>query len=46
MFAGNFTGIPTFVGEWAVATSQTEPAARWRYMDFFLRTAAKYGFST
>jgi endoglucanase len=43
---GNFTGIPLIIGEWAASPVATETAARWRYFDFFLRTAAKYNTST
>lgn len=43
---GNFTGIPLVIGEWAASPVATETAARWRYFDFFLRTAAKYNTST
>lgn len=43
---GNFTDIPLVIGEWAVSPVATETAARWRYFDFFLRTAAKYNTST
>ncbi|KNG47492.1 glycoside hydrolase family 5 protein [Stemphylium lycopersici] len=41
-----FSGIPLVIGEWAVSPVATETAARWRYFDFFLRTAAKYNTST
>jgi endoglucanase len=34
------------IGEWAVSPVATETAARWRYFDFFVRTAAKYNTST
>ncbi|CAO2657328.1 Nn.00g034540.m01.CDS01 [Neocucurbitaria sp. VM-36] len=43
---GNFTDIPLIIGEWAASPVATETAARWRYFDFFLRTAAKYNTST
>ncbi|KAF2131870.1 glycoside hydrolase family 5 protein [Dothidotthia symphoricarpi CBS 119687] len=43
---GNFTGIPIVIGEWAASPVATETAARWRYFDFFIRTAAKYNTST
>jgi len=43
---GNFTDIPLVIGEWAASPVATETAARWRYFDFFLRTAAKYNTST
>lgn len=43
---GNFTGIPLIIGEWSASPVATETAARWRYFDFFARTAAKYNTST
>jgi endoglucanase len=43
---GNFTDTPLIIGEWAVSPVATETAARWRYFDFFVRTAAKYNTST
>ncbi|CAI9632259.1 glycoside hydrolase family 5 protein [Alternaria burnsii] len=43
---GNFSDIPLVIGEWAVSPVATETAARWRYFDFFLRTAAKYNTTT
>ena len=43
---GNFSGIPIVIGEWAASPVATETAARWRYFDFFVRTAAKYNTST
>ncbi|KAF1841696.1 glycoside hydrolase family 5 protein [Cucurbitaria berberidis CBS 394.84] len=42
----NFTDIPLIIGEWAASPVATETAARWRYFDFFLRTAAKYNTAT
>ena len=46
LFNGNFTGIPTFIGEWSASPAHTEPAARWKYVDAFVRTANKFGYST
>ncbi|KAF2022169.1 glycoside hydrolase family 5 protein [Aaosphaeria arxii CBS 175.79] len=43
---GNFTDIPLIIGEWAASPVATETAARWRYFDFFIRTAAKYNTAT
>jgi len=43
---GNFTDVPIVVGEWSASPVNTETAARWRYFDFFARTAAKYNTST
>ncbi|KAH6620417.1 endoglucanase D precursor, partial [Boeremia exigua] len=41
-----FPGVPLIIGEWAASPVATETAARWRYFDFFVRTAAKYNTST
>lgn len=43
--AGNFSGIPTFVGEWDASPLNTEAAARWKYKDFFVNLVRQYGFS-
>ncbi|KAJ4358882.1 hypothetical protein N0V95_002662 [Ascochyta clinopodiicola] len=43
---GNFSGVPIIIGEWAASPVATETAARWRYFDFFARTAAKYNTQT
>ncbi|KAH6651509.1 glycoside hydrolase superfamily [Truncatella angustata] len=37
-----FPNIPLIVGEWSASPVITEPAARWKYIDFLARTAAKY----
>ncbi|KAH0282846.1 glycoside hydrolase [Aureobasidium namibiae CBS 147.97] len=42
----NFTDVPLIIGEWAASPVATEIAARWRYFDFLVRTAAKYNTST
>ncbi|KAF2876904.1 glycoside hydrolase superfamily [Massariosphaeria phaeospora] len=42
----NFTDIPLIIGEWSASPVATETAARWRYFDAFIRTAAKYNTST
>jgi endoglucanase len=43
---GNFTDIPLVIGEWSASVTNTETAARQRYFDFFVRTAAKYDTAT
>ncbi|KAL9058181.1 MAG: hypothetical protein Q9162_001905 [Coniocarpon cinnabarinum] len=43
---GNFTDVPIIIGEWSASTTYTEPAARWKYYDAFIRTANKYKIST
>ncbi|KAH0352254.1 endoglucanase B, partial [Aureobasidium melanogenum] len=42
----NFTDVPLIIGEWAASPVATETAARWRYFDFFVRTASKYNTTT
>jgi endoglucanase len=42
----NFTDVPLIIGEWAASPVATETAARWRYFDFFVRTAVKYNTAT
>ena len=42
----NFTDVPLIIGEWAASPVATETAARWKYFDFFVRTAAKYNTTT
>lgn len=46
MVRGNFTDVPLVIGEWASSPVATETAARWRYIDYFVRMAAKYNTST
>jgi len=46
LFNGNFSGIPTFIGEWDASPTNTETAARWKYFDYFTRTARSFKYST
>jgi endoglucanase len=46
LFNGNFSSVPAFVGEWSASPANTETAARWKYFDYFLRTCAKFGYSS
>ena len=46
LFNGNFTNIPAFVGEWDASPANTETAARWKYFDYFIRTANSLKYST
>lgn len=46
LFNGNFTNIPAFVGEWDASPANTETAARWKYFDYFIRTANSFKYST
>lgn len=43
---GNFTDVPIVIGEWSASSTYTETAARWKYFDFLIRTAAKYTTAT
>jgi len=43
---GNFTDVPIVIGEWSASMVATENTARWKYVDFFLRTARKYKTAT
>jgi endoglucanase len=45
LLRGNFSGIPVFIGEWDASDANTETAARWKYFDYFIRTATKYSFA-
>ncbi|EPS41633.1 hypothetical protein H072_4499 [Dactylellina haptotyla CBS 200.50] len=44
-FRGNFTGIPVVIGEFGGSPAALEPAAAWRYFDWFTQMAVKYHFS-
>lgn len=38
---GNFTDVPLVIGEFDASPLNTEPAARWKWTDQFVRTAAE-----
>lgn len=46
LIRNNFTDVPLVIGEWSASPGNTEPAARWKYVDFLVRTANKYNTST
>jgi endoglucanase len=46
LIRSNFTDVPLIIGEWAASPVATETAARWKYFDFFVRTAAQYNTTT
>lgn len=46
LFHGNFSSVPAFVGEWSASPANTETAVRWKYFDYFIRTYAKFGYSS
>lgn len=46
LFNGNFTNVPAFVGEWDSSTTNNERAGRWKYFDYFIRTANSFKYST
>ncbi|KAF2460558.1 glycoside hydrolase superfamily [Lineolata rhizophorae] len=42
----NFTNIPLIIGEYAASPVATETAARWKWLDYFVRAAVKYNTPT
>ena len=40
---GNFTDVPIYVGEFDASPLNTEPAARWKWFDYFVRAAGEIG---
>jgi endoglucanase len=46
LIRGNFTDVPLILGEYDASPTNTEPAARWKYHDQLIRSAAKYDIST
>ncbi|KAE8146633.1 glycoside hydrolase superfamily [Aspergillus avenaceus] len=46
LIRGNFTDVPLVLGEYDASPTNTEPAARWKYHEHLVRTAAKYDIST
>ena len=45
LLRGNFTDIPIVLGEFDASPTNTEPAARWKYHDYLIRTTKKYNMS-
>ncbi|KAE8354583.1 glycoside hydrolase superfamily [Aspergillus coremiiformis] len=45
LLRGNFTDVPIVLGEFDASPANTEPAARWKYHDYLIRTARKYNIS-
>jgi endoglucanase len=45
LFNGNFTNVPAFVGEFDASPIFTETAGRWKYFDYFIRTAKSFKYS-
>ncbi|KAJ5929897.1 hypothetical protein N7454_006847 [Penicillium verhagenii] len=45
LLRNNFTGVPIVLGEYDASPTNTEPAARWKYVDFLVRTAAELDFA-
>lgn len=41
----NFTNVPILIGEFDASPTNTEPAARWKYTDFLIRTARSLNFA-
>ncbi|KAK6527515.1 hypothetical protein TWF694_004498 [Orbilia ellipsospora] len=46
LWKGNFSNIPTFIGEWNASPKNVERAAGWRYYDAFTKICVKYGYSS
>ncbi|KAJ6107107.1 Immunoglobulin E-set [Penicillium sp. IBT 18751x] len=39
LLRNNFTGVPIVLGEYDASPTNTEPAARWKYVDYLIRNA-------
>ncbi|KAJ5323255.1 Immunoglobulin E-set [Penicillium atrosanguineum] len=39
LLRGNFTNVPIVLGEYDASPTNTEPAARWKYVDYLIRNA-------
>jgi endoglucanase len=40
---GNFTDVPLVIGEYSASSTNTEPAARWKYYDYMSQVATELG---
>jgi len=40
---GNFSDVPLVIGEFSASPTSTEPAARWKYVDYFTQAAKEIG---
>jgi endoglucanase len=45
LLRNNFTNVPILLGEYDASPTNTEPAARWKYVDFLIKTALKLDIS-
>ena len=45
LLRNNFTNVPILLGEYDASPTNTEPAARWKYVDFLIKTAASLDIS-
>ena len=45
LLRNNFTDVPIVLGEYDASPTNTEPAARWKYVDHLVRTAAELGIA-
>lgn len=45
LLRNNFTDVPILLGEYDASPTNTEPSARWKYVDFLTRTAARLDIS-
>ncbi|KAL2865042.1 putative extracellular endoglucanase [Aspergillus lucknowensis] len=46
LLRGNFTDVPLILGEYDASSTNTEPAARWKYFDHLQHVAAQHGIPT
>jgi endoglucanase len=46
LLRNNFTNVPIILGEYDASSTNTEPAARWKYHDHLAHVAAQYNFAT
>jgi endoglucanase len=45
LLRNNFTNVPILLGEYDASPTNTEPAARWKYVDFLIKTALNLDIS-
>lgn len=46
LIRNNFTTVPLLIGEYDASPTNCETAARWKYFDYFIRTASALNIST
>ncbi|KAJ5831737.1 Immunoglobulin E-set [Penicillium riverlandense] len=45
LLRNNFTNVPIVLGEYDASPTNTEPAARWKYVDYLIRNALSFDVS-